>query len=99
MEENKQNNNMEPLASEMYQDLKRTNTFHRWVIVVLILALMATNLYHIWQWSQFDTVVLDTSNGDGYANYVGGENTGGIYNGTDSGTPQEKPEQGQGVSN
>lgn len=75
-----------PLASEMYQDLKDTNRFLRRlllgmlaVIVVLVIALAATNIYHIHQWSQFDTVVVDSSQGP--ANYVQGDNTGGIYNG------------------
>ena len=77
---------LEPLASEMYQDLKDTNRFLRRlllgmlaVIAVLVIALAATNIYHIHQWSQFDTVVVDSSQGP--ANYVQGDNPGGIYNG------------------
>lgn len=77
---------LEPLASEMYQDLKDTNRFLRRlllcmlaVIAVLVIALAATNIYHIHQWSQFDTVVVDSSQGP--ANYVQGDNAGGIYNG------------------
>ena len=41
----------------------------------------ATNLYHIHQWSQFETIVVDSGEGDGNANYVQGDNTGGIFNG------------------
>lgn len=84
-----------PLASEMYEDLKRATKFREKmiylllsIIAVLVIALAGTNLYHIWQWSQFDTVVVDTSGGNGNANYVQGDNTGGIYNG-EGGSPQE----------
>lgn len=84
-----------PLASEMYEDLKMATKFREKmiylllsIIAVLVIALAGTNLYHIWQWSQFDTVVVDTSGGNGNANYVQGDNTGGIYNG-EGGSPQE----------
>lgn len=82
--------NVAPLASEMYEDLKRANKFKErliyillGVIGVLIIALAATNIYHTYQWSQFDTYVVDSGDG-GNANLVQGDNTGGIYNGTDS---------------
>ena len=75
-----------PLASEMYEDLKGHTMFLRKMVVgllivigVLVAALAATNLYHIYQWSQFETVVVDST--EGPANYVEGENTGGIFNG------------------
>lgn len=91
--------NVAPLASEMYEDLKETNMFLRklliWafaVIAALVVALTATNLYHIYQWSQLDTYVVDSGDG-GNANLVRGDNTGGIFNGTDS---SESPEKGQG---
>lgn len=48
-----------------------------------VVALVVTNLYHIHQWSQFDTFVVDTSGGDGNANLIQGDNTGGVFNGTD----------------
>lgn len=82
--------NATPLASEMYEDLKRANRFKEkliyillTVIGVLIIALAGTNAYHIYQWSQFDTVVVDSGDG-GNANLVQGDNTGGIFNGPDS---------------
>ena len=91
-----------PLASEMYEDLKRATKFREKmiylllsIIAVLVIALAGTNLYHIWQWSQFDTVVVDTSGGNGNANYVQGDNTGGIYNG-ESGSPQEEGRESEG---
>ena len=93
------NKNVTPLASEMYSDLKRANRFKEkliysllGVIGVLIIALAATNFYHVYQWSQFDTIVIDSGDG-GNANLVQGDNTGGIYNGADS---SESPEKGQG---
>jgi len=86
-----------PLATEMYEDLKRANKFKEKLIFillagigVLILALAGTNFYHIYQWSQFETVVVETGEGEGNANYVQGDNSGGIYNGESSGASQEK---------
>lgn len=86
-----------PLASEMYEDLKQANKFKEkvivWllgVIVLLVIALAGTNIYHIYEWSQFDTVVVDSGEG-GNANYVQGDNTGGIYNGEGSSqTPEDQ---------
>ena len=93
------NENMEPLASEMYEDLKQANKFKEKLIYillgtigVLVIALAATNIYHIHQWSQFDTYVVDSGDG-GNANLVQGDNTGGIFNGADS---SESPEKEQG---
>ena len=81
---------MIPLASEMYQDLKDTNRFLRRLLIaafvvigLLVTALAATNIYHIHQWSQFDTILVDSEQGQ--ANYFHGDNTGGIYNGESSG--------------
>ena len=91
--------NMVPLASEMYEDLKRANKFKEKLIYillgaigVLVIALAATNIYHIHQWSQFDTYVVDSGDG-GNANLVQGDNTGGIFNGADC---SESPEKEQG---
>ena len=85
-----------PLASEMYEDLKKATKFREKliyillaVIAALVIALAGTNIYHIYQWSQFDTVVVDSGEGSGNANYVQGDNTGGIYNGESGGTSPE----------
>ena len=85
-----------PLASEMYDDLKKATKFREkliyillGVIAVLVVALAGTNIYHIYQWSQFETVVVDSGAGSGNANYVQGDNTGGIYNGEGSSTSPE----------
>ena len=75
-EKNEQPKNTEPLASEMYADLKRNAVFLKILVGVLLAALIGTNVYHIYQWSQFETVVVDS--GEGYANYVEGDNQGGF---------------------
>lgn len=81
-----------PLASEMYEDLKKATKFREkliyillGVIAVLVVALAGTNIYHIYQWSQFDTIVVDSGEGSGNANLVQGDVGGDILNGTDSG--------------
>ena len=81
-----------PLASEMYEDLKKATKFREkliyillGVIAVLVVALAVTNIYHIYQWSQFDTIVVDSGDGSGNANLVQGDVGGDILNGTDSG--------------
>lgn len=89
--------NKSPLASEMYEDLKEHTVFLRKMVVgllivigVLVAALAGTNLYHIYQWSQFETVVVDSTKGP--ANYVEGENTGGIFNGQGYSSSEEERE-------
>lgn len=89
--------NQIPLAAEMYADLKAHTLFLRRLVIgllaiigLLVAALAGTNLYHIYQWSQFETVVVDST--EGPANYVEGENTGGIFNGSGYRSPQEERE-------
>lgn len=91
--------NNTPLASEMYADLKETNLFLRKLLIyciviicVLIAALAGTNIYHIHKWSEFDTYVVDSGDG-GNASLIQGDNTGGIFNGTDR---SAGPQEGQG---
>ena len=55
------------------------------VIGVLVIALAATNIYHIHQWSQFDTIVVDSGEGNGNANLVQGDVGGDILNGENRG--------------
>lgn len=90
--------NTTPLASEMYADLKETNMFLRKlligafiVIAALVIALTVTNIYHIHKWSEFDTYVVDSGEG-GNANLIQGDNTGGVFNGTDSGAGAQERE-------
>ena len=63
---------------------KKTTRFLLIIILILIVALAGTNIYHIYQWSQFDTIVVDSGDGSGNANYVEGDNTGEIFNGTNN---------------
>ena len=90
MDEN--NIKTDPLAAEMYEDLKKHTSFLRKMIVgllivvgVLVIALAATNIYHIHQWSQFDTIVVDSGEGNGNANLVQGDVGGDILNGENRG--------------
>ena len=90
MDEN--NIKTEPLASEMYEDLKKATRFREKIIYillivvgVLVIALAATNIYHIHQWSQFDTIVVDSGEGNGNANLVQGDVGGDILNGENRG--------------
>ena len=46
---NEQPKNTEPLASEMYADLKRHAFFLKILVGVLLAALIGTNVYHIYQ--------------------------------------------------
>ncbi len=85
----------ESLASEMYRELKYANIFMRKIIVimgiiigVLVAGMIALSGYHIYQWSQFDTVVVDTGEGGGNANYIQGDNQGGIFNNGESSSSQ-----------
>ena len=54
------------------------------VIIILIIMLVLSNLYWVYQWSQYDYVdeyeVEVDSEGEGNANYIGED--GDIYNGT-----------------
>lgn len=77
----------ETFASEIYKDLKATIKFLKVLVVLLVLVIATMSIYHDYQWSRFDSVIIDT--GEGPANYVGGENSGGIFNGTNSGTSEE----------
>lgn len=92
----------QPLASEMIHESQEHRKSlwciirFQWILIAVMLLLLAgTNIYHVYQWSQFDTVVVDSGEGTGNANYVQGDNAGGIFNGTGSSeTPEERQEQG-----
>lgn len=92
----------ETLASEMYRELKRANKFKERIIIglsiiigLLIICMALQGWYHIYQWSQFDTVVVDTGEGGGNANYVQGDNQGGIFNNGESNGQETESEQGE----
>lgn len=87
---------MEPLATEMYKDLQKHDAFKmkviKWLVVALIISIVgniAQGIYHDWRWSQFETYYVDGGDG-GNANFVGGDNTGGIYNGEGSSQEAQK---------
>lgn len=62
----------ENLATELLSELKRTIKLQWTLIVILIVLLAGTNIYHIYEWSQFDTVVVDSKDG-GNASYIGND--------------------------
>lgn len=80
------------IAMELLGELKNTIRKQWILIVVLIVLLAGTNIYHIYQWSQFDTVVVDSGEG-GNAGYIG--NDGDINNYGEGGSSQEKTEKQQ----
>ncbi len=66
------------------------------LIVILITLLAATNIYHIYEWSQFDTIVVDSKDG-GNASYIG--NDGDVNNygaGYSTETEEKQPTEIQG---
>lgn len=78
------------IAMELLGELKNTIR-NQWILIVILIILLAgTNIYHIWQWSQFDTVVVDSGDG-GNAGYIG--NDGDINNYGEGSSPQK--EEGQ----
>lgn len=80
------------IAMELLGELKNTIRKQWILIVILIILLAGTNIYHIYQWSQFETVVVDSGDG-GNAGYIG--NDGDINNYGEGSSPQEKePEKG-----
>ncbi len=83
----------ENLASELLHEVKAVIKLQWILIAILVVLLAATNIYHIYQWSQFDTVVVDSGAGDGNANYVGGDNAGGIFNGESSSAETQEIQQ------
>lgn len=75
------------IAMELLGELKNTIR-KQWILIVILIVLLAgTNIYHIWQWSQFDTIVVDSGDG-GNAGYVG--NDGDVNNYGEGSSPQEK---------
>lgn len=75
------------IATELLRELKNTIRKQWILIVVLIILLSGTNIYHIYQWSQFDTIVVDSGSG-GNANYIG--NDGDVNNYGEGSSSQEK---------
>lgn len=80
------------IAMELLGELQNTIR-KQWVLIVILIILLAgTNIYHIYQWSQFETVVVDSGDG-GNAGYIG--NDGDVNNyGEGSSQQKEEPEKG-----
>ncbi|MCI9136541.1 MAG: hypothetical protein HFH48_03090 [Lachnospiraceae bacterium] len=75
------------IAMELLGDLENTIR-KQWILIVILITLLAgTNIYHIYQWSQFDTIVVDSGDG-GNAGYVG--NDGDVNNYGEGSSPQEE---------
>lgn len=73
----------------LIEDQKNDKKFYKLIILILMLIILAQGLYHEYQWSQFDTIVVDGGEG-GDANYIG--NDGDINNYGESDSTQEKTE-------
>jgi hypothetical protein len=85
------------LAMELLRELKEQNKIaekHNLrlfiIIIILIVFLVGLSAYHEYQWSQFDTISVDTKTG-GNASYIGGNGDVNNY-GEDSST-QAKEQQ------
>ena len=75
------------IAMELLGELKNT-VRKQWILIAILIVLLAgTNIYHIWQWSQFDTVIVDSGDG-GNAGYVG--NDGDVNNYGEGSSPQKE---------
>lgn len=77
------------LAMELLMELKKIIKAQWIVIVVLAILLAGTNIYHIYQWSQFETVVVDSGDG-GDANYIGNDGDINNYGESSGSQTQEK---------
>lgn len=51
------------LASEVLEMLKGQLKFYKIMVALLVFLLAATNIFHIWQWSQFDTIAVESGDG------------------------------------
>lgn len=87
MEKDNSNEANKGIAMELLGELKNTIRKQWILIVVLIVILAGTNIYHIYQWSQFDTIVVDSGDG-GNAGYIG--NDGDINNYGEGSSPKEE---------
>lgn len=75
------------IAMELLGELKNTIRKQWILIAILIILLAGTNIYHIYQWSQFDTITVDGGE-DGNAGYVG--NDGDVNNYGEGGSSQKE---------
>lgn len=94
------------IALELLKELKEQNKIsdkHNvrliWIIGILIAFITGISIFHEYQWSQFDKVVVDTQQG-GNASYIGGDGDVNNY-GEDSSTQEKvnKQEKSKGDTN
>lgn len=75
------------LATDLLSMLKK-QLRALWVIIILLLvALVGTNMTWLWVFQSYDYVTVD-SNGDAPANYIGNDDD--IYNGTSESKEKEQ---------
>ena len=81
------------IALELLKELKEQNKIsdkHNirliWLIIILIAFIVGISVYHEYQWSQYEAIVVDSKDG-GNANYIGRD--GDIDNGESSSTQTE----------
>lgn len=75
------------LVVSLIESQKNDKKFYKIIILILLGIILFQGLYHEYQWSQFDTIVVDGGEG-GDANYIG--NDGDINNYGESDGAQEK---------
>lgn len=75
------------LVVSLIESQKNDKKFYKIIILILLGIILSQGLYHEYQWSQFDTIVVDGGEG-GDANYIG--NDGDINNYGESDGAQEK---------
>lgn len=73
----------------LIESQKNDKKFYKLIILILMFIILAQGLYHEYQWSQFDTIVVDGGEG-GDANYIG--NDGDINNYGEGNGTQKKTE-------
>ena len=76
------------LASEILAELKASA--RRWFIAFLVMVgvEIATVAGFLWYISLPTEETVQVENDDGNANYIGGDNTGGVYNGENNSTQE-----------
>lgn len=89
------------IALELLKELKMQNEIadkHNKrlvkIITILIFLLAGLSFYHEYQWSQFDTVVVDSKDG-GNASYIGGN--GDVNNNGKNSSPKEESKEQEKV--
>lgn len=83
-------NDNDNFVIDLIESQKNEKKFYQKIIILLIILMFIQSIYHNYKWSQFDTVVVDSSDG-GNAGYIG--NDGDVNNYGKGSSPQEEAEQ------